>query len=113
MRPLNLNFFFLKLCILEFFWQPPILKKVEKNRKRSGQLQHPTLHVFLILIFLYITQNYILAKLPRMFMLCVVPDKFVSGFSFSRYYGPLLNLTQIIIIKQYLKTDSSKKVEIW
>ena len=40
------------------------------------------LHVFLILIFQYITQNYILAKLARMFMLCVVPDKFVCVFLF-------------------------------
>ena len=37
---------------------------------------------FLILIFQYITQNYILAKLARMFMLCVVPDKFVCVFLF-------------------------------
>ena len=42
------------------------------------------LHVFLILIFQYITQNYILAKLARMFMLCVVPDKFVCVFLFFR-----------------------------
>ena len=28
-----------------FFWQPPTLKKVEKNPKRSGQLQHPNGHV--------------------------------------------------------------------
>ena len=41
MQPLNL-FFFLKLCILDFFRQLPILKKVEKNQKRSGQLQHPS-----------------------------------------------------------------------
>ena len=40
MRPLNL-FLFLKLCILDFLWQLPILKKVEKNLKRLGQLPHP------------------------------------------------------------------------
>ena len=41
MRPLNLTFFFLKLCILDFLCQPPTLKKVEKILKRSGQLQDP------------------------------------------------------------------------
>ena len=35
---------------------------------------------FLILIFQHITQNYILAKLARMFMLCVVPDKVPDKF---------------------------------
>ena len=39
-------------------------------------------HVSLILIFQYITQNYILAELTHMFMLCVVHDKFVSVFLF-------------------------------
>ena len=39
-------------------------------------------HVFLILIFRYITQNYILAELALMFLLCVVPDKFVCVFLF-------------------------------
>ena len=35
MRPLNLNFF-LKVCILDFLWQPPILKKVKKIRRGRG-----------------------------------------------------------------------------
>ena len=36
------QFIFLKLCIVDFLKQPLILKKVEKNPKRSGQLQHPS-----------------------------------------------------------------------
>ena len=46
MLPLNLNFFFLKLCIFDFFSQPPSLKKVEKNPKMSGQLQHPNTYIY-------------------------------------------------------------------
>ena len=40
------------------------------------------LHVFLILIFQCITQNYMLAKLARIFMLCVVPEKIVCVYLF-------------------------------
>ena len=38
--------------------------------------------VFLIMIFQYIIQNYILAGLARTLMVCVVPEKFVCVFLF-------------------------------
>ena len=44
------QFVFVKLSILDFLWKPPILKKVEKNQKRSGQLQHPTVYLQRILL---------------------------------------------------------------
>ena len=53
-------------------------------------------HVFLILIFQYITQNYILAELARMFMLCVVYDKFVCVFLF------------FVFLRTFFEADTNK-----
>ena len=56
--------------------------KMQALSKRFHSTNFWLCMLFFILIFQYITQNYILAKLALMFMLCVVHDKFVCVFLF-------------------------------